>query len=775
MSEREDLFQKAMDQGHSAAWDQEWDQAAKFYRQALEEFPNHPKALINLALALYELQQFEESLRYYLRAAKADPGDPIPYEKVALLCERVGDIKRAEKASLQAAELYLKNRDVNKAIENWHRAIELEPENIQARLRLAVVYERMGKTAQAVDVYLALASLYQHSNEMESAVRTVNHALQLMPRSPEAHEALAYLRKFRPLPKPGVPKLSTPPRPSDKTLLLESARSEDETAEDRDPVAEALQSALTELANILFEGPEQIEEVKTSRRGIQAIIGGSAPFLSPKDVDPNRIMLHLNQVVEMQTQGENAQAAEELERALDAGLDDPAAYFDLGYLRVRTDRLESALRFLKHSVHHPDFTLGSRLLMGETLKKMGRLGEASIEYLQALALADSEVVPRTQQEDLLQIYEPIIEGQRHEKDVEIQQRICDNVTELLMRNDWRTNLKRAREQLPTQVDGGPPIPLAEVLIQARSGQVVESLSNIYQLARDGFLHSAMEEAFFALQYAPTYLPLHAYMGELLIKQGHLQHAINKLLAVAQTYNARGEPQRAIDLYRRVIELAPMDLSPRSRLINLLVAMGKNEAALDEYLDFAEVYYSLADLDMARKTYMDALRLAEQSSVDRSWQVKILRQIADIDLQSLDWRRALEVYERIRSVQPDDEDARTSLVELNFRLGRENQALAELDQYVAYLTGRNEKEKALQFIENLLAEDPTQPKIRVRLAEIYRREGHIQEAIQQLDVAGENLLDVGDRAGAIAVLERIVILNPPNVSEYQQLLAQLKQK
>jgi hypothetical protein len=30
-----------MNQGHSAAWDQEWDEAASLYRSAVNEFPNN--------------------------------------------------------------------------------------------------------------------------------------------------------------------------------------------------------------------------------------------------------------------------------------------------------------------------------------------------------------------------------------------------------------------------------------------------------------------------------------------------------------------------------------------------------------------------------------------------------------------------------------------------------------------------------------------------------------------------------------------------------------
>jgi tetratricopeptide (TPR) repeat protein len=387
------------------------------------------------------------------------------------------------------------------------------------------------------------------------------------------------------------------------------------------------------------------------------------------------------------------------------------------------------------------------LLLGQVLNNLGRQKDAAIEYLEALKLADSGVVPDKYADDLSQLYEPLIEAQSQEEDHEALAKLCKSVDDLLMRADWRENLRRARMQLPSQVDGGVPIPLAEVLLQTRSSQVVESISQIYELERGGNLRSAMEEAFRALEYAPTYLPLHAYMGELLLKQDQLPDAIAKFIVVALTYSARGEPRRAIDMYRRVTQLAPMDLNSRSRLIDQLIAIERIEDALAEYLEFADVYYNQADLEMARKTYHDALKLAQQSSVATAWRVKIMHRIADIDLQSLDWRQAVRTYEQIRNLQPDDAKARSSLIELYFRLGQETQAMLELDNYLAFLINAGRIDDSIRFIENLVKEEPNRPHVRRRLAELYKRTGRTADAIAQLDAAGESLLDAGDKASA----------------------------
>jgi len=150
MSGREDIFQKAMNDGHSAAWDQEWDKAVAAYRQALQEFPDHPKALNSLGLALYQLGSFEEALQTYMRVAKLSPDDPVPMEKVAELAERLGDLKTAAEAALRAGDLFLKQREADKALENWARVTNVNPENAIAHSRLAQVHEKLGHLQQAV-------------------------------------------------------------------------------------------------------------------------------------------------------------------------------------------------------------------------------------------------------------------------------------------------------------------------------------------------------------------------------------------------------------------------------------------------------------------------------------------------------------------------------------------------------------------------------------------------------------------------------------------------
>ncbi|MCZ7552615.1 MAG: tetratricopeptide repeat protein [Anaerolineales bacterium] len=494
-----------------------------------------------------------------------------------------------------------------------------------------------------------------------------------------------------------------------------------------------------------------------------------------KPQDRPRKLLHLSQVIDLQARGEYGQAADELLRAQELGLDHSAVSFDLGYLFAQIGRFDSAIRHLQNAVKNADFALGSRILLGDMFRKKGQIREASFEYLQALKLADLEIAPINRVEELSQLYELLIESHRKQKDARMQERLCEGVHEMLARADWREQIKRARQQLPGFVEGGPLIPLAEVMTESRSGQVIESVSRIYEMMEAGLYHSAMEEAYYALEQTPTYLPLHSLMGEMLFKQNDYESAVAKFRVIARAYGSRGETQQAIQYSRKVVELAPADLSARKKLIEQLIAFGQVENALDEYVNLADVYYSMADLASARNTFLEAFKAAQQANVDRYLKVRLLRRIVDIDMQSLDWRQGLRILDQIRTLQPEDEEARLQIVGLNFRMGQEQQALTELDHYIAYLTSNNKGQKLLHFMESLISEHAESIPMRRRYVDALVSAGKSSEAISQLDEIGEALLQSGDRAGAIQAVEKIITLGPPNKEEYLTLLAQLRQR
>lgn len=761
-----------MNKGHSAAWDQEWEQAARYYRMAVEEFPDHAAALSNLGLALFELQDFDEALQVYKRVALINPEDPIPAEKMARIYERQGRLNEAIRAGMQAAELHLKARDVEKSIEGWQRVLSLNPEIFTAHSRLALIYEKLGKKAEAVSELIACASLMQHAGDIQKAQQIVLYALKLIPGSAEATQALQMLKIGQPMPKPQRPRGGTGPMRMAEVKQLEAPQEADKPPS-LDPIAETRQRALIQLAELLFDTPDDFSgaETPSARRGINALMRGTGELV----LDPStrtRVLLHIGQAIESQTMGQEKQAAEELERAYDLGFSHPALYFDLGLL-LSEKQDQKALPILLKAVKHPEFSLGSYLLLAKIYYRAGNYKEAATAYLQALRLADAETVELAHREELRQIYEPIIEAQAQMNDPQALKTLCDTIAGQLLRGDWRQFLAKVREQLPAPPPQSPPSPLASLLLESRSSEVIEAIGKIREYMLQGKYRTALEEAHYAIDFAPTYLPLHVQIAELLVANGQITEAVTKFLLVADLYNLRGEAGQAIQILERVIQLSPADLNIRKKLLRLLTEQGRIDDALKQYLAIADFYYQLADLETARQTYLDALKLAQQSRRSRQWAYQLLGLLAEIDMQRLDWRQALRFYEQMRSLQPNDPALRTRIVVLNFQLGQDKTAYLEVDNFIGILEGMRQHEAAIQFVKGILFELPDKFELHRRLADLYRRNQQISEAIAELDALAEKYAEAGDYEASIRTVQEIIRLNPPNRQEYEAVLEKLR--
>lgn len=775
MEDRESIYQEAMNHGHSAAWDQNWDQAADFYRQAIEAIPSRVQAINNLGLAYFQLRRFKDAEACYKQAAKLSPEDPLAVERLAQISERTGNLRQAAEQGMNAAELYLKIKDVDKAIENWERVTVLIPEHLKAHSRLAVVYERLGHLDQAAEEYVSVAALLQDVGQVQRAVQTVEKAVQVSPENKEAQQALELVRANKTLQKPIRQRGAT------SALRMAAVRGMDEEEDEEevsseitnlsltgpDPIAEARQFALTDLAGLLFEASFDVFGDPES-----TAIGMSSMFGASRDADFETISSHLGKAIDLQTRSQNNGASKELKKAIDLGLDLPAANFNLGLLYQTLNRDDKATSHLQRSLIDPKFALAGYLMLAQFFRKKRKVKSAARAYLEALREADLILIDEELRGSLKSQYEVLLEEITREENTDYLNQICDNVTEMLVRQNWRGHVSRTRKQMPTGGAGAPPIPIAEILLEAKDTHIVDGLARINKLSEKGLHRSAMEEAFILVTSAPTYLPLHVQMGELMLKLGNEQQAMDKFIVVSEAYASRGEMKRATNLLGRVVELSPMDYKARHFLVDRLVEVGETGRAVEESVKLGDVQYRLAQLDAARKTYEHSLRLAQQHDADDSWSVRILKQMADIDMQRLDWRQALLVFQQLRTLDQDDPSTRTRLVELNVRLGQSTKAETELDNFISYLSANARLEDAAAYLENLAEEQEKMVFVRSKLAEVYQQQGKVEAAIAELDKVAEKLIVDGEIERAKEAIRAILQMNPANADQYRAALQRL---
>ncbi len=299
------IYEQAMNMGHSAAWDQDWDRAIAAYGRAVQEMPEDPSAHNSLGLALLQARRLDDALKVYTRAHQLSPDDPIPLEKSADVLERLGRLKEAAQQYVNVAEIYLAQRDLSKAIGNWERATRLSSGLIQIHQRLALAYERTGQRKGAIREYLTLAFNFQRANRTDIAIQAVERALRIEPNNPQALNTLAALQTGALITietfedEVQEKDESTREQAFDRTLVQHPGETDASviplrqrevgTADVRGPIGEAVETALASLATYVFESGDLDEG------GVQAI-----------------------QAIEYQRQGQTAEAIGAYERALAA-------------------------------------------------------------------------------------------------------------------------------------------------------------------------------------------------------------------------------------------------------------------------------------------------------------------------------------------------------------------------------------------------------------------------------------------------------------------------
>jgi tetratricopeptide (TPR) repeat protein len=744
-----DIYQQAIDEGGNYSWEQDWEKAIVAYEKALAEFPDDEAALTGVGLAYSGAGRLEDALGAYRKAAQLDTGDPTLPERIAKILEELGRAKEAADAYLRAANRYVERDSPNLALERWRNAASAHPGCIPAQVRILQHYISQGQRDKALSQYLVLAEVYHNNEQTKKAMELLQYGLKLDSRNPHI---LAMMERLR---YGGTDSADTLPGTGPLDLEMEEHFEDDEGGS---PVEIARRRALSDLAETVFDetppktGPLIIREL--SKPEIDACIA---------------------QGLDAQTRGDIEEATQSYERVLEAGVIQPAVNFNLGLLYQEQLRFGEAIAQFEKALDDPEYRLGGHFALGECHRARGRIDEALGHFIEVLKIVDMATVQREQVDDLIELYGELARTYAAKGEAEQASDFMNSLIGFLGAKGWEDKVTQARERLNAVAQEGPILSLAEMLSVRAPEGILESLGLAQEYQRRGLEDAALDELDFAIRLAPTYLPTHRQMGELLLSTGKAEAAVAKFTVIADLYHVRGNFTQAAAMYMRALSQAPMNVAMRAKLIDLQVSHGEIDQALEQYMILADTYYQLAQLDRARDKYNEALQLAPRGDPKRRWGVRILHRVGDIDIQRVDWRRAISVYEEIRNIAPDDEKARLTLVDLYFRFGQPVQAIREIDGLTNALQESGKDHKIVPVLRGLAEERPEDIPIQTRLAQAYLNARDVDGALEQLDKLGDLQLEAGHTEDAIRTIQMILRLNPPNPEPYQELLAQLERR
>ncbi|MAT98556.1 MAG: hypothetical protein CL608_15550 [Anaerolineaceae bacterium] len=748
-------FEEALNRGHSHSWDQNWQEAIQEFQDAITEISNEPAPYAGLGMAYLESNQLKEALENYKLAARFSRGDVIYLRQVADVQERLNMYGEAGKTYMAIGEIELNRRRLTEAMDNWNRAVRLEPDLLRAHQRLASIYERQGSVHNAIREYLAIARILNSQGETRNALQACQLALKLDPRNAEVLTAIEQLR-------------------SGEKLEGESDSPTYQSSDSISEVAQHMAAALQQKSgNGATKAADAASPVQDARRLASEKLAGD--IFDDEDAELNAQTLQLSTLIskalDFQTRNMTNEAISAYEEAMGMGLDNTAAHFNLGLLYQDKLRFEDAIREFELSVRDHDFRLASYFSLGECHRARGRIEKAIEHFINVLKIVDLATVQHSQADRLIELYENLADSMMAQGERDQASAFANALVEFLSHKGWEDKAKEARGRLDAISDSGMMI-LGDMLT-AGSEQVLESLYLSQEYAKRGMYDTAVEETYRAIQLSNDYLPAHMQLGELLGKQGRRETAAQKFVAVADTYRNRGDVNGSIISYEKAVEMTPLDLAARGRLIDMLKQHGQIDRALEHYMAVGDSYYQLAQVDKARETYQEALKLAPRGSADHAWKARFLRLAAEIDIQRFDWRRALTAYKELRALDPNDERTAITLVDLYYKVGQPVNAVGELDNYLKQLVRGGRGAKVVGILEDMVRQRPSDKNLVDRLSRLYLQQKRQADAIEILDKLGEAQLEANETQAAYATIEKILALNPPNAASYRQLLAQLR--
>ena len=753
MAGNRDMYEQAMRAAFDHSWNRNWEAAIKAYKKALVEFPQDLAATLGLGDAFLEMGQLQVALKVFERALQLAPEDTGALGKLAGVQQRLDRSEEAAATLIRAGRILAGGGKLEDAVDTWSRAARLAPDQGEASLHLAPVLEQLGRSQQAAAEHVKLAAIAQGQGDQDLAVNHCQQALRLNPDSSEAQAMLESLQAAR---QPVAldlgfwddlqPEMDRAEPVGEDPFSFDSLAEED--TKGHSPMEQAQRRALQELAGLLFESDAD-----------------GSPDLATVTV--------IGQAIDQQTRGMLDDAIDNYNKVLRSGLTRTAVFFNLGALCHERFRYDEAVEAFRRSMRDEAYALGSNYALGLTYRAAGNVDRSLEHFLEVVKTVDMETIPPDQMERLTATYQQLSDSYIARGDTEKANLFIQTVLEFFSAPNWERRVREARRRMASYVESGSLMTLAEYLETPQTEVVVTAMAMTGEYMRRNMLMTAAEECFRAIQNAPTCLPLHVRLADIFLKQEHMQEAITKYLVVSDVYQVRGDSDQVIGIYQRVLHLAPMDVTVRARLIDLLTMRGEIEQALEQYIALADVHYQLAQVDQALDEYDEALRLASSSANETGWRIDILHRMGDIYNQRVDWAQATAAYESIMALNPDDERAQLVLVDLYYKQGRSEKALESLDRLLAAYQNAGNTLKVLTVLRDAVQGRPEEMGLRARLAAAYARQGMAREAIAEYDALGEMQLEAGLREDAARTIQTIISLGPDDVEGYRRLYAQIR--
>ena len=204
---------------------------------------------------------------------------------------------------------------------------------------------------------------------------------------------------------------------------------------------------------------------------------------------------------------------------------------------------------------------------------------------------------------------------------------------------------------------------------------------------------------------------------------------NKITEAASKYIQKGQLDKAIKEYSKILAVDPKDARIQQKLGELHARKGDSAQAIECFLKVAEGYTA------------DGFLL-----------------------------KAIAVYKQIIKINPDRIDINFILAQLHQQLGLLGDAMAQYQAIVAHYEATGNVQACLETLHKIVELDPDNTVMRIKLAELCVKQAMTEAAVEELLKVSEYFKKNNRTDDYIKISERIVFLDPTRLELVQELAA-----
>jgi tetratricopeptide (TPR) repeat protein len=533
--------------------------------------------------------------------------DYLPiHQRMGEIYEREGRPEEALNKYQLLIDTFMVRNEPRRAIDVYYRLIELSPDTINARSRLAELLKNEGRLEAAAEQVGVVAATYFRMGQTNKALEEYRRGVQWAPNSAALRaqygQALLKLERY------------------------EAALSEFRRALELQPDDLAGIARLNLTLGLMGDQPTAVwqslatllEQLKTQPQHLSSVQGEYRTALLVAD-EP---LLHYILGIIQQSAGQHPSALMEFEQAqalLEEG-EDP--------------RLPQVL------VHQA---------MADSYIALGQADEALEQLQKGQAVAGAAKVDPASR---YPFSTPLSRG-------DLVRRMAEAFAASGDMAGAEQALQEAKQHLP--YDRAIYTKLADVYFQ--QGKLNEAIAQLDELATHyenrQDLDRAIETLEYGLKIAPNNIPIGSRLAKLCIRRGYLDKGIDGLSRVAEQQRKAGQikdavaslqqaaevhwtlgqQEKARAIYDKIVQIAPNDIDARQWLSFMYTLAGRAADAINEKKQMVRIFLQMRDFDNAIAE-MHQIYGLDQNDTDN------LYQLGDALMRRQEYEQAVRIYGRL---------------------------------------------------------------------------------------------------------------------------------